>query len=118
MHRSLDPRFFPVKQRLPVLSVQKVGDLHFLIPIRSPMSDKTPRIPIPPEVRKAIFERNNYQCQSCLKIDLTAKTLQIDHIIPLAQTGENDMSNLHTLCAKCNREKSAKIDIRFRRLYS
>jgi len=82
------------------------------------MPDKTPRIPIPKEVRKKIFERNNYQCQSCCKIDLTAKILQVDHIIPLAQGGANDMSNFHTLCAACNREKSAKIDVRFRRLYS
>ncbi|GBO55217.1 HNH endonuclease [Pseudanabaena sp. lw0831] len=82
------------------------------------MTDKTPRIKIPTDVREKIFERNNYQCQSCQKIDLTAKSLHIDHIIPLAQGGANDMSNLQTLCAKCNREKSAKIDPRFRRLYS
>lgn len=67
---------------------------------------------------KKVFDRNSYQCQSCHTIDLTAKTLQVDHIIPLAQGGTNDLSNLPTLCAKCNREKSAKIDARFRRLYS
>ncbi len=82
------------------------------------MNDKTPRISLPPDLRKYVFERNNYQCQSCHKIDLTAKSLQIDHIIPLAQGGANDLSNLQTLCAKCNREKSAKLDPRFRRLYS
>jgi len=82
------------------------------------MNDKTLRIQIPPETRKYVFERNNYQCQSCHKIDLTAKNLQVDHIIPLAQGGANDLSNLQTLCAKCNREKSAKLDRRFRRLYS
>jgi 5-methylcytosine-specific restriction protein A len=82
------------------------------------MTDKTPRIKIPTDVREKIFERNNYQCQSCQKIDITAKSLQIDHIIPLAQGGTNDMSNFQTLCAKCNRGKSAKLDPRFRRLYS
>ena len=82
------------------------------------MTEKTPRIPIPPEVKKYVFDRNGYQCQSCQIIDLSAKKLQIDHIVPLAQGGTNDISNLQTLCAKCNREKSAKIDIRFRRLYS
>jgi 5-methylcytosine-specific restriction endonuclease McrA len=82
------------------------------------MNDKTPRISLPPDLRKYVFERNNYQCQSCHKIDLTAKSLQVDHIIPLAQGGANDLSNLQTLCAKCNREKSAKLDPRFRRLYS
>jgi 5-methylcytosine-specific restriction endonuclease McrA len=82
------------------------------------MNDKTPRISLPPDLRKYVFERNNYQCQSCHKIDLTAKNLQVDHIIPLAQGGANDLSNLQTLCAKCNREKSSKLDPRFRRLYS
>ncbi len=82
------------------------------------MTDKTPRINLPPEVREFVFKRNNYQCQSCQKIDLTAKKLQVDHIIPLAQGGTNEFSNFQTLCAKCNREKSAKLDPRFRRLYS
>ncbi|WP_103667602.1 HNH endonuclease [Pseudanabaena sp. BC1403] len=82
------------------------------------MNDKTPRINLPPEVRKYVFERDNYQCQSCQKIDLTTKNLQVDHIIPLAQGGTNEFSNFQTLCAKCNREKSAKLDPRFRRLYS
>lgn len=82
------------------------------------MTDKTPRINISAEAKKYVFERNNYQCQSCHKIDLTAKILQVDHIIPLAQSGTNDFSNLQTLCAKCNRQKSAKIDPRFKRLYS
>jgi 5-methylcytosine-specific restriction endonuclease McrA len=82
------------------------------------MTDKTPRINIPPDVKKHVFDRNGYQCQSCHKIDLTAKNLQIDHIIPKAKGGTDDISNLQTLCAKCNREKSAKNDSRFRRLYS
>ncbi len=82
------------------------------------MADKTPRINIPSEARTYVFNRNNHQCQSCYTIDLTAKNLQIDHIVALAQGGTNDLSNLQTLCAKCNREKSAKIDTRFRRLYS
>jgi 5-methylcytosine-specific restriction endonuclease McrA len=82
------------------------------------MNDKTPRINLPPEVRKHVFERNNYQFQSCQQIDLTTKNLQVDHIIPLAQGGTNEFSNFQALCAKCNREKSAKHDSRFRRLYS
>lgn len=82
------------------------------------MTDKTPRINLPPEVRRYVFERNNYQCQSCHKIDLSAQTLQVDHIIPKKLGGTDDFSNLQTLCAKCNRQKSAKIDPRFQRLYT
>ena len=82
------------------------------------MTDKTPRISLPPAVRQRVFERNGYQCQSCHKIDLSAKSLQVDHILPLARGGTNDFSNFQTLCSRCNLQKSDKIDPRFRRLYT
>ena len=47
---------------------------------------KTPRIPIPSEVRKYVFQRDKYQCQSCGKIKLETE-LTIDHIIPLSRSG-------------------------------
>jgi 5-methylcytosine-specific restriction enzyme A len=78
---------------------------------------KTPRIPIPPEVRKYVFERDRYQCQSCGKTQLEAQ-LTIDHIIPLALGGQNDISNLQTLCWTCNRQKKHHLDPRFRRHFS
>jgi 5-methylcytosine-specific restriction endonuclease McrA len=77
---------------------------------------KTPRIPIPKEVRKYIFQRDRYTCKSCGKTDLETQ-LSIDHIIPLASGGSNDMSNLHTLCISCNRQKSDQNDPRFRRYF-
>jgi len=76
--------------------------------------NKTPRIRIPIEVRKYVFERDRYQCQSCAKTSLQAK-LTIDHIIPLARGGQNDISNLQTLCCTCNQQKKHYIDSRFRR---
>ena len=82
------------------------------------MTDKTPRISLPPAVRQYVFERDGYQCKGCHKIDLLAKSLQVDHILPLARGGTNDFSNLQTLCSQCNLQKSDKIDPRFRRLYS
>ncbi len=78
---------------------------------------KTPRIPIPPEVRKYVFERDRYQCQSCSKTKLEAQ-LSIDHIIPLARGGQNDISNLQTLCISCNQQKKHYLDPRFRRYFS
>jgi 5-methylcytosine-specific restriction protein A len=81
------------------------------------MMEKTPRIPIPPAVRQYVFERDNYQCRSCGKTHKTVK-LQIDHIIPLAKGGSNDMSNLQTLCSECNQQKSDRIDRRFKRYFT
>jgi 5-methylcytosine-specific restriction endonuclease McrA len=78
---------------------------------------KTPRIIIPPEVKKYVFERNKYQCQSCGKTNLETK-LHIDHIIPLARGGSNDISNLQTLCSKCNLQKKDRLDRRFQRYFS
>ncbi|BAQ63984.1 HNH endonuclease [Geminocystis sp. NIES-3709] len=79
--------------------------------------EKTPRILIPIEVRKYIYNRDKYQCQSCGK-KLEETTLSIDHIIPLAKGGSNDMSNLQTLCLNCNQHKKANLDLRFRRHFS
>ncbi|MBD2209206.1 HNH endonuclease [Calothrix sp. FACHB-156] len=76
--------------------------------------NKTPRINIPIEVRKYVFQRDKYQCQSCGKTALETD-LTIDHIIPLSRGGQNDMSNLQTLCNICNQKKSNNIDLRFRR---
>lgn len=78
---------------------------------------KTPRIPIPLEVRKYVFSRDKYQCQSCGKTNLETN-LTVDHIIPLALGGQNDISNLQTLCFTCNQQKKHHLDPRFRRHFS
>ncbi|OUL20195.1 HNH endonuclease [Nostoc sp. 106C] len=75
--------------------------------------NKTPRIRIPSEVRTYVFQRDKYQCQSCGKTTLETD-LTIDHIIPLSLSGRNDLSNLQTLCASCNQQKTNHIDPRFR----
>ncbi|MCM0593308.1 MAG: HNH endonuclease [Gloeotrichia echinulata IR180] len=76
--------------------------------------NKTPRIRIPPEVKKYVFERDKCQCQSCGKTTLETN-LTIDHIIPLSRGGQNDISNLQTLCSTCNQKKNNDLDPRFRR---
>ncbi|MBV9386377.1 MAG: HNH endonuclease [Chroococcidiopsidaceae cyanobacterium CP_BM_ER_R8_30] len=77
---------------------------------------KTSRIHIPPEVRKYVFERNHYQCQSCGRTHQETE-LNVDHIIPLAAGGQNDISNLQTLCRICNQQKQHRLDPRFRRQF-
>ena len=77
---------------------------------------KTPRINIPQSVRKYVLQRNDYQCQSCGKRDKETQ-LNIDHIVPLAKGGSNDISNLQVLCRRCNSQKKHHFDPRFRRYY-
>lgn len=81
------------------------------------MDKKTPRIIIPLSVRKYVYQRNNYQCQSCGKTNQETQ-LNIDHIIPLAKGGSNDISNLQTLCKQCNQSKKHYFDSRFKRYFS
>lgn len=78
---------------------------------------KTPRISIPPEVRKYVFNRDNYQCKSCGKTQQETE-LTVDHIISLARGGANDISNLQTLCCTCNHQKKHHFDARFRRHFT
>lgn len=77
---------------------------------------KTPRIYLSSEVRKYVLQRDKYQCQSCGKTQ-GETTLNIDHIIPLAKGGSNDLSNLQTLCQGCNQKKSDRFDFRFKRRF-
>lgn len=77
---------------------------------------KTPRINIPKAVRKYVLQRNNYQCQSCGQQSYETQ-LNIDHIIPLANGGSNDISNLQVLCSRCNQKKQAHYDSRFQRYF-
>ena len=78
---------------------------------------KTPRIAITTAVRSYVFERDNYQYQSCGKTNEETE-LNTDHIIPLAKGGSNDISNLQTLCRSCNQKKKHHFDPRFKRRFT
>ncbi|MGL5034334.1 MAG: HNH endonuclease [Microcystaceae cyanobacterium] len=75
---------------------------------------RTPRIPIPNSVRNYVYQRDRHQCQGCGQTHLETQ-LNIDHIIPLAKGGSNDISNLQTLCQSCNQRKKHHLDPRFQR---
>jgi 5-methylcytosine-specific restriction endonuclease McrA len=59
-------------------------------------------------VRYTVFHRDNFRCVAC---GITAKEtqLQVDHIVPFAKGGSNNLDNLQTLCLECNRGKSDRI---------
>lgn len=67
------------------------------------------RIPIPSWARRAILARERGKCAQC-SVDIVLELDEehhIDHIVPLARGGSNDLVNLQVLCEKCNLLKSA-----------
>jgi hypothetical protein len=60
------------------------------------------RIPIPSEIRRAVFERDGGRCVECV----SNFDLQYDHVLPVALGGATTVENLQLLCADCNRRKS------------
>lgn len=63
---------------------------------------------------KRILKRDNYLCQECLRqgrmtpLKVRPRDHAVDHIIPKAQGGGNEDSNLQSLCAPCHDAKTAR----------
>lgn len=69
-------------------------------------------------IRYNVLKRDNYTCQICgIKAKDGAK-LHVDHIIPVSKGGKTVMSNLQTLCDRCNIGKSDKTDDDFDKSYN
>lgn len=59
-------------------------------------------------VRFAVFDRDNYTCRYCGRSTDDGVILEVDHVIPRSKGGSDEIENLATACADCNRGKSAK----------
>lgn len=59
---------------------------------------------IPVAVRREVLARDQDKCLCCG----TVKDLQLDHIVPVALGGGDDIENLQTLCRSCNHEKGTR----------
>lgn len=68
----------------------------------------TKKKPIPRELRKLVFERDNYTCRYCGQ---HADRPHCDHVYPESRGGATELSNLVTACRKCNIQKHAAIGV-------
>lgn len=66
------------------------------------------RKPITKSLRFEVFKRDSFTCQYCGQ-NAPDVVLEIDHITPVVEGGENDVMNLITSCFDCNRGKGKKL---------
>jgi len=66
------------------------------------------REPLPKSIRFEVFKRDSFKCHYCGR-QAPDVILEVDHIIPVAEGGTNDIFNLVTSCRDCNRGKSKKL---------
>jgi HNH endonuclease len=80
------------------------------------------RSAIPQRVKRAVFHRERGRCAECGNdlswvLDSLARE-HFDHVVPLAQGGLNDVTNIQLLCASCNLAKAGELKeprLRYRR---
>ena len=77
----------------------------------------TERVAWPQGWKQELMRRQNNTCAYCGNRK-TARTLEIDHIVPVVRGGPNDKSNLQVICAPCNQRKGIQTDEEFRARYS
>lgn len=85
-------------------------------------SGRLRRKDIPQWVKRAVFHRERGYCAECghnLSWILDSLARQhFDHVIPLAQGGLNDITNIQLLCERCNLAKASDLQetrLRYRR---
>jgi hypothetical protein len=59
-----------------------------------------------PSIRFNVFKRDGFRCQYCGRTPPDV-VLEVDHIVAVADGGENAIDNLITACFDCNRGKAA-----------
>ncbi|NIE95175.1 HNH endonuclease [Acinetobacter sp. Tr-809] len=56
-------------------------------------------------LKAKIHLRDKYTCQSCSVVTME---LELDHIVNIAQGGNDDESNLQSLCVPCHKDKTQR----------
>ena len=61
-------------------------------------------------IRYNVLRRDGFRCQICGATAKDGVKLHVDHIRPVSKGGRTEMSNLRTLCERCNMGKGAKLE--------
>ena len=67
---------------------------------------KVERAKVSNKIRFYVFQRDHERCVKCG----SRRNLEVDHIYPISKGGKTEMSNLQTLCHRCNVRKGNNIE--------
>ena len=66
---------------------------------------------IPSDIQEMVKQRDKNRCSYCLSAAQYAyQTFHIDHILPIAKGGTDDIENLCLSCSWCNSSKATKVN--------
>lgn len=65
-------------------------------------------MPIGPKLRFEVFKRDDFTCRYCGR-KTPAVVLEVDHVIPVAEGGGDEIENLVTSCWECNSGKGKRL---------
>lgn len=83
-----------------------------------PVKDRTHRAGFPDDTRSVVLRKTNGVCTYCaVKLETTVSrqptSFEVDHVLPVALGGTDDIANLVPACRSCNSKKIAKTALRF-----
>lgn len=117
-------RYIP-KARDPWRAIRKLYQEGYLIKVRKGVYKRIPGYhgnvvlsPFPPEVKEAIFKRDNYRCVVCDNGRHNGYEIHADHITPQSKGGSNTIENGQTLCSEHNLMKKRYGTTEFLNKYS
>jgi 5-methylcytosine-specific restriction protein A len=58
--------------------------------------------------RTQVLERDGYLCRPCKRKGRTTTAKEVDHITAISNGGDDDISNLESICLACHRIKTAR----------
>lgn len=76
--------------------------------IRYKYSRSRNRLGYPKEVREIVYNNAEGRCALCGK-KITYKEMTLDHIIPIAMNGDDNVKNLQCTCEACNKFKGSAL---------
>jgi len=112
------------KARDPWRAIRKLYQEGWLIKVRKGVYKRVPGYkgqhiltPFPPDVKEAIFKRDDYRCVVCGNGKHNGYEICADHITPQYKGGSNTLENGQTLCSEHNLMKKRYCTTDFLRKY-